>query len=666
MSPTRIVVAVTVAAFACRGAEKVTLPEEVVLRTVAIDSVTPVMERGTRDTLVASTVDREGHAVTVPVVWRSSNERVAIFERGGALVAVDTGTTAVVASSLGVVSTPVNVRVVWLGPARIAAGTFARKNAVSPGVTLSDSLRVIVTNIYGTPVPGTKVRFTVTEGGGTVSSATVTTGNNGMAAVQWTLGPAIGRNTLTAAVLRGDDSLNPLVKDNLVSFALNSYNALTTQAGDGQTGQIGSDLPVVPSITLTDSLGAPRPGLPIVFTAFSNGRVVTPVVSTDANGVASPGRWTLGDIPGDQILEARVEDARVQLHATGTGTPVYYMPARVVIGGFSSCALESDNSVKCWGQTPQNGSGDTLSFATPKSVKGSLTVDALVGSQTHYCGVTSSGEAWCWGRNALVDTTGLTPGTTSTPTRMPSSIVWAQVAPGFAHNCGLNATQIAYCWGDNSSGQLGDQSTTPRRNPTAVSGGFKFKQLSSATSHSCGLALDGSAFCWGSNQFGQLGDGTGVGRATPTVVGGGQLYQSIGAAETGTCGLNTQGQAYCWGTWADGLHLSPVAYSPSLTFVSLTVGGAHACALTADGTAYCWGSNQWGQLGDSTTTSRNAPTAVGGGFRFQQLSAGYVHTCGLTTQGTVACWGRNTVGELGENGSGFRTTPRRLLLSVTP
>ena len=97
----------------------------------------------------------------------------------------------------------------------------------------------------------------------------------------------------------------------------------------------------------------------------------------------------------------------------------------------------------------------------------------------------------------------------------------------------------------------------------------------------------------------------------------------------------------------------------------LSVGGGHACALTSDGTAYCWGANNVGQLGDSTTTVRAAPTQVVGGLKFSAISAGYAHTCGKTLDGSVACWGLNVAGELGEStATALRLAPRFIVLGA--
>ena len=655
--------------FACRGSDRVTFPGMVQLSTITIDSVgQQQLERGTRDTLTATAKDKDGKKVTVPLAWVSSNEKVAVFERGGRLVTLDTGITIVTATSLGVVSAPVGFQVIWQGAAKIAAGSWTRPNAVNPGATITDSLRVVVTNIKGAPVANAKVAFTVTDGGGSVSPATATTGSTGIASAQWTLGPGVGTNSVAASVVRDDGTLNPLVANNLVTFTLNSYVALTIQGGDNQTAQILSDLPVAPSVRLVDSLGAPRPGVPVVFTAFQNGRVATPVVSTDANGMASPGKWTLGDIPGQQNLEARAEDARVVFRATGTGTPIRYAAASVYAGGFSTCALESNSAVTCWGQSPQNGSGGSANTSTPTAVSGSLTAVSIGRGSTHYCALKSNGEAWCWGLNALVDTSG-SPTNRNAPTRLQSDLTWSQISPGFANSCAISPNQDAYCWGDNSSGQLGDGTLPPpttRRVPGPVAGGFKFSQISSGTNHTCGLAVDGTAFCWGNNQFGQIGDGSTTTRTGPTSVSGGRTFQSIGASDGFSCALTTQGQAYCWGALFGAPQPTPVTYPSAPTFVSLSVGSGHACALAADGSAYCWGSNSFGQLGDSTTVARASPTKVAGGLAFSQVSAGYTHTCARTTGGEVACWGRNNAGELGDNTSAVRLTPRYIVLGVTP
>jgi alpha-tubulin suppressor-like RCC1 family protein len=74
----------------------------------------------------------------------------------------------------------------------------------------------------------------------------------------------------------------------------------------------------------------------------------------------------------------------------------------------------------------------------------------------------------------------------------------------------------------------------------------------------------------------------------------------------------------------------------------------------------CWGSNQYGQLGDGTRTSRLVPTQVGTDRDWVSVSAGFSHTCGLRGTGTLWCWGYNYSRQLGDGTSTNRRVPTRI------
>lgn len=75
--------------------------------------------------------------------------------------------------------------------------TATAGQSVSPAVLVRDS--------RGQPVPAAVVTFQVTAGGGTVSSATATTNNSGVATVTWVLGAEQGVNTLVASIPSVDE-----------------------------------------------------------------------------------------------------------------------------------------------------------------------------------------------------------------------------------------------------------------------------------------------------------------------------------------------------------------------------------------------------------------------------------------------------------------------------
>lgn len=64
--------------------------------------------------------------------------------------------------------------------------------------TLRDSIVAAVVDQFGNRLAGHDVTFTVTSGGGAVSPVLVTSGSDGRAAAEWTLGPDLGTQTVEA------------------------------------------------------------------------------------------------------------------------------------------------------------------------------------------------------------------------------------------------------------------------------------------------------------------------------------------------------------------------------------------------------------------------------------------------------------------------------------
>jgi alpha-tubulin suppressor-like RCC1 family protein len=256
----------------------------------------------------------------------------------------------------------------------------------------------------------------------------------------------------------------------------------------------------------------------------------------------------------------------------------------------------------------------------------------------------------------------------------------------FEHSCGLAPGGIAWCWGNDSDGQLGtgvvDTAKAPNAVPRAVTGGHAFQEVVAGYASACGLDTGGEVWCWGSNQFGQLGvasapescvlNGTvtyacsstplplsGTLRFTSLVSGGGLFW----------CGIAVGGDSYCWGndqfgqlgdstSTAAQVPVLPVKVSGGHPFAVLAAGYQHACGLEADGKAYCWGIYQHGRLGVAAPgycphngPCNSAPTPVLGTLRFKSISAASVSTCAVTTDGVAYCWGTNFRGQMGTGGT---------------
>ena len=129
------------------------------------------------------------------------------------------------------------------------------------------------------------------------------------------------------------------------------------------------------------------------------------------------------------------------------------------------------------------------------------------------------------------------------------------------------------------------------------------------------------------------------------------------AAGRHTCALLSGGAIKCWGKnnfgqLGDGTTTSnsstPVDVSGITTATSIGVGGFHTCALLSDGEIKCWGHNNFGQLGDGTTTGSITPVDVSGITTATSLALGESHSCALLSGGAIKCWGIHDSGQLGD------------------
>ena len=397
------------------------------------------------------------------------------------------------------------------------------------------------------------------------------------------------------------------------------------------------------------------------------------ITQTD-DGTTNTGFNEAGYNHNQTTLTGTGSGASVQLGVSGTGGSF-----KVVTGGsYSQCGLKSDGTVYCWGRNSQGQLGDGTSGTgrlTPVQVlKGasSSTNNYLQGitaiamndqaAGPYTCAIKGSdGSVWCWGSNYLGRLGDGTTTNSSTPVRAGtltgvSALSMDSYAATDGSTCALKNDGTVWCWGRNYNGQLGDGTTTNSSTPVQVTGvggsGTLINVSAIATgsvgslvgSYACALKSDGTVYCWGNNAAGQLGDNTTTQRNAPV--------QVLGVGGSGTL--------------------------TGITAISLGHNVGRTCALKSDGTVYCWGSNAAGQLGDNTTTQRNAPAQVcapgttvadgtcgGAGHYLTGVSAiaaqGIYFVCALKSDGTVYCWGRNADGQLGDNTTTQRNAPVQVL-----
>lgn len=306
-----------------------------------------------------------------------------------------------------------------------------------------------------------------------------------------------------------------------------------------------------------------------------------------------------------------------------------------------------------------------------------ITWTALSAGSFYNCGLSRSGDAYCWGgvggyfempspQDSLIPNSAV-------PWRVPGENRFIQVSSGALVMCALDSERRAFCWGGNTKGEVGDLTTVAKRGPAAVVGGYVWRTIDAGGSHVCGVTLDGATYCWGNNFRGALGQGGGQisgGSGEPLPVTGGVNFASVWAESGTSCALTAEGDAYCWGVNDYGMlgdgqppepfleSATPVLVVGGHRFLSLALGADHICALALDARALCWGWNRYGQLGDGTNAHSSSPVLVGGDLRWASLSSGEFHTCGLTASGAAYCWGSNENGQFGTGATGTTSVPQ--------
>lgn len=176
-------------------------------------------------------------------------------------------------------------------------------------------------------------------------------------------------------------------------------------------------------------------------------------------------------------------------------------------------------------------------------------------------------------------------------------------------------------WGGNFNGQIGDGTTiNPRSTPVTLGSPLTadITAFGGGDVHILALRSDGTVLAWGRNEFGERGDGT---------------------ISVGFCACNP----------------TPGAVTGLTNVVSISADGNHSLAVKSDGTVWAWGRNNFGQLGNNSTSPQTTPVQVGvgvGGFNnIVAVEAGAHHSVALKADGTVWAWGRNEFGQVRGDGT---------------
>lgn len=345
------------------------------------------------------------------------------------------------------------------------------------------------------------------------------------------------------------------------------------------------------------------------------------------------------------------------------GSVLAYMPVLL----FNDSAVEGNENFNLTISSPNYGSITTasatvtildndVSLSSPNNF-----IQVSVGGY-HTCGVNSAGEVKCWGRNHYGQ---LANGSLSEFEEVPvtvaglGGIATKVIAGGTQSFSGFSCAIVAgaaKCWGRNDYGQLGNGNTAPQLTPTQVSGlTANVTDITGGGLFACAV-VSGGAKCWGRNDFGQLGNNSTTNSSTPVdVFGLTANVVSISAGQYSACAVLTDGTIQCWGKNNFGQLGNNSTTNSSIPVEvwgidsgasSVAVSYSHACAIVA-GNGFCWGNNGYGQLGTGNNNPSLTPISVSGLSNAASIEVtgddnhGYSTSCSLQTNGTIYCWGVN-------------------------
>lgn len=336
--------------------------------------------------------------------------------------------------------------------------------------------------------------------------------------------------------------------------------------------------------------------------------------------------------------------------------------------------------------------------------------------------IDKNGTLWGWGVNTYwaenfrANTIDSLEGQVATPIKIiGANRKFCKVVSTGGSFSAIDQKGKVWSWGPNFYGQIGDGSTTSRTLPTSLYGDKTFCEISGDTYKKVGLDKNGKLWAWGrlsdplavcsstpvavyqDKTFCKISNGSHFidknGKAwawdypNPTAVGGNKTFSEISSAGGYTLAIDKYGKAWGWGyngayNIGTGSGIpdfvnsnSPIAVYGNKTFCKIFAsdefnGLPASFAIDKNGKAWAWGFNDYGQLGDNSTTNRRTPVAVCGNKIFSNIYVGYTtaswtsaddipraFVIGIDNNNIAWSWGSNLAGVLGNGNKAYHCVP---------
>ena len=307
------------------------------------------------------------------------------------------------------------------------------------------------------------------------------------------------------------------------------------------------------------------------------------------------------------------------------------------------------------------------------------------------------GSAWCWGntRSGGLGNGDYSGSYELTPIRVGNAscasdpdcdynFAWTKLSPGVFSACGITTSGELWCWGEGSAGELGDgesgteyydyyylephRSTALFRVGTA-GGGIPTSDWIDIASNSTGIANGafrcgirevsddaGTLWCWGGGPIGN-------GNLVPNQVGSDDDWVKVALGSQHACAIKHDQSLWCWGInnngelgiGAAGNQAAPTRVGASSDWIDIALGWEMSCGIRTvvdedsgePSSLYCWGDNSANILGKpATVANSNIPLRVRVDFNPERVSMTESHAC-VFGGGAIGCHGSAYELELG-------------------
>ena len=435
-----------------------------VVGRIDVVPVDATLEPGGTQQFTATVTDSRGNPMSADVIWSSSDENVATVDQSGLATAVGAGTATITATAESV----------------SGSATLTVEEPVEEGVVLVTA--------------GDSHSCAINEDGiaycwGLGSSGQL---GNGFLINRLTPFPVAGGHTFTAIVAAETHSCGITSTGQAYCWGLNNVG----QLGDGTATSKAS-----PTLVAGD----------LSFTSIVAGVFHTCALTT--SGEAYCWGFSTSGALGNGTTQVRTMPTLV------SGGHTF---ASLTAGRAHTCGLTTAGETYCWGlnASGQLGDGSVLNKLIPSQVIGGLAFSSIRAGDAHTCALTATGEAYCWGSSDQGRLGMGDPGAFfhTSPQSVAGGLTFTAITAGEAHSCGITTSGEAYCWGSNAGGRSGIGTMDPQSLvPAAVAGGLLFRSID-AGDHSCAVTTTNEVYCWGPGGSGRLGNGSTMNQLAPMAI----------------------------------------------------------------------------------------------------------------------------------------------------